>query len=88
VIELADTHSTINVDRPLPDRFKPEFTLNDADVQELRVLLARRDQHKQPLYRDVTHVTKQIEQAQAALSQGRLGRLRYFVRRVLAGLRR
>lgn len=82
--ELADTHSTIYVDLPLPERFKPGFTLSAADVQELRVLLARRDQHNQRLYRDVTAVTKQLEQAQAALQAGRLGRLRYFARRVLA----
>jgi hypothetical protein len=58
--------------------------LSDADVQELRVLLARRDQHNQRLYHDVTHLTKQLEQAQAALHQGRVGRLRYFFGRVLA----
>ena len=81
--ELADTHSTIYVDLPLPERFKPGFTLSEADVQELRVLLTRRDQHNQRLYRDMTHVTKQLEQAQAALHAGRLGRLRYFARRVL-----
>jgi len=84
--ELADTHSTIYVDRPLPDRFKPGFTLSDADVQELRVLLARRDQHNQRLYRDVTQVTKQLEQAQGALHAGKLERLRYFARRILARL--
>jgi hypothetical protein len=84
--ELADTHSTIYVDRPLPERFQPGFTLSDADVQELRVLLARRDQHNQRLYRDVTQVTKQLEQAQAALHSGRLGRLQHFARRLLARL--
>ncbi|MGA9335887.1 MAG: 2OG-Fe(II) oxygenase [Rudaea sp.] len=86
--ELADTHSTIYVDRPLPDRFKPGLTLTDADVQQLRMLLARRDQHNQRLYRDTTDLTKQLEQAQAALHAGRLGRLRYFARRVLARLQR
>jgi len=84
--ELADTHSTIYVDRPLPDRFQPGLTLSDADVQDLRVLLARRDQHNQRLYRDVTDMTKQLEQAQAALHAGKLGRLRYFARRILARL--
>ncbi|MHB8744678.1 MAG: 2OG-Fe(II) oxygenase [Sulfuricaulis sp.] len=82
--ESADTHSTIYVDPPLPQRFKAGWTLNEADVQELRVLLTRRDQHNQRLYRDVTQITKQLEQAQAALNRGRLGRLRYFVRRLLA----
>jgi hypothetical protein len=81
--ELADTHSTIYVDRPLPERFKPGFTLSDADVQELRVLLTRRDQHNQRLYRDVTAVTKQLEQARAALHTGRLGRWWYFAMRLL-----
>ena len=81
--ELADTHSTIYVDRPLPERFKPGFTLSDADVQELRALLARRDQHNQRLYRDINAVTKQLEAAQIALNRGRLGRLRYFARRLM-----
>jgi Rps23 Pro-64 3,4-dihydroxylase Tpa1-like proline 4-hydroxylase len=82
--ELADTHSTIYVDRPLPERFRAGLTLSAADIQELRTLLARRDQHNQRLYRDTTALTAQLEQAQAALHSGRLGRLRYFVRRVLA----
>jgi hypothetical protein len=79
---LADTHSTIYVDAPLPEHFKPGHTLNAADVQQLRVLLARRDQHNQRLYRDVTHVTKQLEQAQAALHAGNIGRVGYLMRRV------
>ncbi len=86
--ELADTHSTIYVDRPLPQRFQPGLTLNSADVEELRILLARRDQHNQRLYRDTTALTAQLEQAQAALHSGRLGRMRYFARRVLARLQR
>ncbi|HET8943013.1 MAG TPA: 2OG-Fe(II) oxygenase [Rudaea sp.] len=86
--ELGDTHSTIYVDRPLPERFKPGLTLTESDVQELRILLARRDQHNQRLYRDTTNLTKQLEQSQAALHAGRLGRLRYFARRVLARIQR
>ncbi|HEX3896350.1 MAG TPA: 2OG-Fe(II) oxygenase [Rudaea sp.] len=81
--ELADTHSTIYVDRPLPDRFHAGATLSDADVQELRTLLGRRDQHNQRLYRDISALTAQLENAQRALHGGRLGRLRYFVRRML-----
>ena len=81
--ELADTHSTIYVDRPLPDRFHAGATLSDADVQELRILLGRRDQHNQRLYRDISALTAQLENAQRALHGGRLGRLRYFVRRML-----
>jgi hypothetical protein len=85
--ELADTHSTIYVDRPLPERFRAGHTLSDADVEEIRVLLKRRDQHNQRLYRDLTDVRKQLEGAQTALHAGRLGRLRYLAGRVLARLR-
>ena len=81
--ELADSHSTIYVDRPLPERFRAGLTLSDADVEELRVLLARRDQHNQRLYRDVTRLTGELERAQAALFAGRLGRLRWLAQRLL-----
>jgi hypothetical protein len=81
--ELADTHSTIYVDRPLPGRFQAGMTLSTADIDELRSLLARRDQHNQRLYRDTQMLTAKLEQAQAALHGGRLGRLRYFARRLL-----
>ncbi|HET7064870.1 MAG TPA: 2OG-Fe(II) oxygenase [Rudaea sp.] len=85
--ELADTHSTIYVDRPLPVRFKPGLTLDAEDVEELRILLTRRDHHNQRLYRDVTSLTMQLEQAQAAINSGSVGRLRYIARRLLARLR-
>lgn len=48
--ELAPEHSTIYVDRPLPERFRAGLTLSERDVQDLRILLARRDQHNQRLY--------------------------------------
>ena len=82
--ELAETHSTIYVDQPLPQRFTPGMTLAAHDVEELRLLLARRDQHTQRLYRDLTDLTGKLEQAQAILRKSRLGRLAWFVRRLLA----
>lgn len=85
--ELADTHSTIYVDRPLPERFQPGMSLSAADIEELRTLLARRDQHNQRLYRDTHALTAQLEQAQAALYGGRLGRLRYLARKIIGRLR-
>lgn len=85
--ELADTHSTIYVDRPLPGRFRAGATLSEADVEELRGLIARRDQHNQRLYRDITRLTKELGQARTALLGGRLGRLHYFAARALARLR-
>ena len=86
--ELADNHSTIYVDRPLPERFRAGMSLAEADVGELRVLLARRDQHNQRLYREVTRLTRELELSQAALYEGKLGLLRYVVRRIRQRLRR
>lgn len=86
--EMADPHSTIYVDRPLPARFAPGRTLDPADVEELRVLLKRRDQHNQRLYADITRLTTQLERANAALYAGRLGRLRHFLQGIRAQLRR
>jgi transposase len=54
--------------------------LSEADVEELRVLIKRRDQHNQRLYRDLTRASTQLEQARTALYAGRLGRLRYFLK--------
>jgi hypothetical protein len=82
VEELADTHSTIYVDRPLPERFRSGVTLDADDVEELRFLIARRDQHNQRLYREITHLTGELEGAQKALYAGRLGRLRYLLQRL------
>ncbi len=81
--ELADTHSTIYVDRPLPEGIRPGRMLSEADIEALRVLIARRDQHNQRLYKDITDLTRQLEQANAALYAGRLGRLRHLARRLL-----
>jgi hypothetical protein len=86
--ELADPHSTIYVDRPLPERYQPGMTLDAGDVQELRILLARRDQHNQRLYREITTLSSQLEQAHAALNSGRIGRLQYFAKRVAARFQR
>jgi Rps23 Pro-64 3,4-dihydroxylase Tpa1-like proline 4-hydroxylase len=77
--ELAETHSTIYVDRPLPARFVEGHTLDAGDVEELHYLIARRDQHNQRLYRETTELSGQLESAKAALFAGKLGRLRYFV---------
>lgn len=85
--ELADAHSTIYVDRPLPSRFVAGRTLDEADVEELRVMLKRRDQHNQRLYRDLTRAGTQLEQARTALYSGHLGRLRYFLKVIRTRLR-
>ncbi|MEO7064885.1 MAG: 2OG-Fe(II) oxygenase [Dokdonella sp.] len=85
--ELADTHSTIYVDRPLPERFHPGLVLGDADIEELRTLLRRRDQHNQRLYRDLSATSVRLQEAQTALFAGKLGQLRYFILRTREQLR-
>lgn len=85
--ELADTHSTIYVDRPLPDHYVAGKTLGSADIEEIQILLKRRDQHNQRLYRDIARLSTQLEQARAAVYAGNLGRLRYFLISIRARLR-
>jgi Rps23 Pro-64 3,4-dihydroxylase Tpa1-like proline 4-hydroxylase len=85
--ELADTHSTIYVDRPLPGHFRAGTTLTEADVEELRVLLQRRDQHNQRLYRDITRLDRDLALTKAALYRGVLGQVRLIVTRFLAARR-
>ncbi|WP_052481166.1 2OG-Fe(II) oxygenase [Gilvimarinus agarilyticus] len=50
--EYKGNHSTIYVERPLPRHIQPGQALSDEDYQHIQVLLARRDQHLQRLYRD------------------------------------
>ena len=86
--ELADTHSTIYVDRPLPAFVTAGHTLSEGEATAVHTLVARRDQHNQRLYRDLTRLQKELDAAHAALKRGRLGRLIHFARRVLARLGR
>jgi 2OG-Fe(II) oxygenase superfamily len=82
--ELADTHSTVYVDRPLPAHLHAGHTLTQDDIDTLKNMWARRDQHSQRLYRDLMRQEKALEQSNAALTAGRLGRLVHFARKALA----
>ncbi|MBL8300158.1 MAG: 2OG-Fe(II) oxygenase [Rhodanobacteraceae bacterium] len=86
--ELAPSHSTVYVERPLPERFRAGLTLTESDVDELRLLLARRDQHNQRLYRDISELNQRYTHVRQMLDRGLIGRLRFFARRVLGRLRR
>ncbi|NLA68055.1 MAG: 2OG-Fe(II) oxygenase [Gammaproteobacteria bacterium] len=79
--ELASRHSTVYVDRPLPDHLRPGHVLSDGDVAELRELLARRDAHSRRLYAELGTL-------QAELDRGFAGRVFAAARRVRARLRR
>ena len=86
--DLGETHSTIYVDRPLPERMVAGRVLDEGDVAELRNLLARRDQHNQRLYRDLTRLQGKLDESTNALLGGPLGRLRYLASRLLRAVRR
>jgi hypothetical protein len=86
--ELAPAHSTIYVDRPLPERFAAGLTLSEADISELRTLLARRDQHNARLYRELAQVRAKLDQAKSALLSGPFARLGFLASRAIQRLRR
>lgn len=50
--ETGEEHSTIYVERHLPGRYRDGMHLSGEDVEEIKRLLSRRDQHLQRLYRD------------------------------------
>ena len=84
--ELADTHSTIYVERPLPDRFREGHRLSAEDVAELKGLLKRRDMHISRLYRDGQQLLARFEHLQGLLGliRGSRGyRLLSWLRRLL-----
>ncbi len=61
--ELAATHSTVYVGRPLPDHVVAGVTLAQSDVDEIRSLLQGRDLHIQRLYRETSALNARLEQA-------------------------
>jgi hypothetical protein len=63
--ETAEEHSTVYVERHLPPRFREGVTLGARDVDEIKALLTRRDQHLKRLYADIQQL------------RGQLNRLRY-----------
>ena len=65
--ELAATHSTVYVGRPLPDHVVAGRTLAQADVDEIRALLQGRDFHIQRLYRETSQLNAGLEQALRAV---------------------
>lgn len=55
-----EPHSTIYVERHLADKFEPGFKLADEDVDQLKSLLGRRDQHLARLYKTITVQTIEL----------------------------
>lgn len=59
--ERTKPHSTIYVERSLPEHIRPGATLSDEDYQRIRVLLARRDQHLKRLYDNISDLSAHNE---------------------------
>jgi hypothetical protein len=62
-------HSTIYVERHLPERFVPGLQLDEQSLQEIRILLARRDQHLERLYNNISHLMSENSDLKNKLSQ-------------------
>lgn len=63
--ETAEEHSTVYVDRHLPERFQPGLTLDGEDMQVIRLLMARRDQHLKRLYRYIHRLYGDVNRLKA-----------------------
>ncbi len=72
--ETADEHSTVYVERHLPERFASGYSLSEEDVSELRGLLTRRDQHLQRLYRQVQDANRRINRSRLYSAESGLRR--------------
>lgn len=73
--ETAGKHSTHYVNRQLAERYAPGYTLNAADVAELRDLIAHRDNHLRQLFAENAN----LRQAQ---ERGLSGKLLYLLKRL------
>ncbi|MFK7956428.1 MAG: 2OG-Fe(II) oxygenase [Lysobacterales bacterium] len=58
--QTAKPHSTVYVDRQLPVRYCAGLELTDEHLQELEILLKRRDHHTQRLYRNIQDLSAQL----------------------------
>ncbi len=59
--EQTKPHSTIYVERPLPEHIKAGTELSETDYQQLCGLLSRRDRHLQRLYDNIADQSAHIE---------------------------
>ncbi len=66
--ERVKPHSTIYVERHLSDRFQPGMTLQAQDLQEIKTLLTRRDQHLERLYNNISHLMGEAQSLQTGQS--------------------
>lgn len=82
--DRREAHSTVYVGRSLPGRLQPGHRLDDADLAELRGLLADRDGRIAMQYAEIAKLMTQLR----AHERGAAGIALYHARRLLARLRR
>jgi len=63
--EMGKPHSTIYVERHLPQHIQSGMALGEDDFQHIQMLLARRDQHLQRLYGNIQNLEYQLDSAMA-----------------------
>jgi hypothetical protein len=80
-VETASRHTTIYVQRPLPEYIRSGHVLGEQDVSELRTLLAERDAHIRLQYEENTNLLK-------AQDRGLAGQLIYLAKRFVVRIRR
>jgi len=76
VEETGPEHSTIYVEEHLPERFVAGMQLEADDLQQIRNLLASRDQHLKRLYADIKRLNTDLGNL-----RGQLGQLKHDVDR-------
>ena len=59
--ETGITHSTVYLNRPLPAKFQPGYTLQEGDEQLLENLITRRDHHIKYLYKREAQLLTELE---------------------------
>lgn len=75
--QIAPSHSTVYVDRPLSTRFAPGRVLNEDDCAELHEVLDRTRDHNRRLYEEIAKLQNELDQTT-------LSRIVNGVRRLLA----
>jgi hypothetical protein len=81
VDEVADRHTTIYVQRPLPDYVREGHVLTENEVREIKALVAARDAHIQLQYEENTKLLQ-------AQDKGLAGQLIYLAKRLVVRIRR
>jgi hypothetical protein len=83
--ETEVSHGIIYYQRPLPDRIQPGCQLAETDVEELQILLARRDTQIKFLYERELEFSEALEKLRESPSF-RLGRMLTSPARALRAL--